>query len=234
MPAAHADGSPLRRSPRCAARRELRRRSPRCAAPEDSAAQSLSLRASVRIRAAVRRQSRLPSRTARSAPGLPNCSSDPQTLGYTACAPSSRAVEVIGDPSDPPRCTRGSRWRDSRRGRDHIPPGARPSLPYPDGPPQSRHSPGRRSAEPSDAMPTSARSAFPRVSPRCSRIVSASASPWHGWRRDDSRLITGLSQYVRKVSDRGCLPARPTSQCPWETLAPRAHRHSGRGPVPPR
>ena len=36
---------------------------------------------------------------------------------------------------------------------------------------------------------------LPRVSPSFSRSVKASASSWQGCRRDDSRLMTGFSQW---------------------------------------
>ena len=39
---------------------------------------------------------------------------------------------------------------------------------------------------------------LPRGSPSFSLSVSMSASPWQGCRRTDSRLITGLSQYLAK------------------------------------
>ena len=56
---------------------------------------------------------------------------------------------------------------------------------------------------------------LPRGSPELLRAAScASASPWQGWRRADSRLITGFSQYWAKLRMIAVLPHRRPSRRP--------------------
>ncbi len=187
-----------------------------------------------RIRSTVRRQSRRPSRRARSSSGRPNASAIPTTW-HRRRGRREGAIEVVGHFQRTAAMGRGKRrrWRDSRRDRGRSPAAGQPSPAMP-----------RCAAAMAALAGTAVGSALgchahistkrlPRglaeVLPQRQRVGQSLARV----ATRDSRLITGLSQYRRSCG--WCGPRAPrSSRSPAGRSAPPAHRRTGPAPAPSR